>query len=58
MLVWHYAEHPAFDCELAARQPLTVEKRDGDGASADAPSASAPADRADDRDVGVVRADD
>ncbi|MFC6953241.1 DUF7528 family protein [Halorubellus litoreus] len=26
MLVWHYAEHPAFDCELASRQPLTVEK--------------------------------
>jgi hypothetical protein len=26
MLVWHFAEHPRFDCELAARQPLTVEK--------------------------------
>ena len=33
MLVWHYAEHPAFDCELASRQPLTVEKTtDGDEA--------------------------
>jgi hypothetical protein len=28
MLLWHFAEHPAFDCELAARQPLTVAKRD------------------------------
>jgi len=28
MLVWHFAEHDGFDCELAARQPLTVRKRD------------------------------
>ncbi|WP_435320260.1 DUF7528 family protein [Haloarchaeobius sp. TZWSO28] len=28
MLVWHYAEHPRFDCELVSRQPLTVAKRD------------------------------
>ena len=27
MLVHHFAEHPAFDCELVARQPLTVQKR-------------------------------
>ncbi|WP_435347674.1 DUF7528 family protein [Haloarchaeobius sp. HRN-SO-5] len=27
MLVWHFTEHPAFDCELVSRQPLTVEKR-------------------------------
>lgn len=26
MLVHHFAEHPAFDCELARRQPLTAEK--------------------------------
>lgn len=26
MLLWHVAEHPAFDCSLVARQPLTVEK--------------------------------
>ncbi|WP_435364610.1 DUF7528 family protein [Haloarchaeobius sp. DYHT-AS-18] len=28
MLVWHYAEHPRFDCELVSRQPLTVAKRE------------------------------
>ncbi len=28
MLVWHFAEHPGFDCELVSRQPLTVEKHD------------------------------
>jgi hypothetical protein len=28
VLVRHFAEHPAFDCELAARQPLTAEKVD------------------------------
>ncbi len=32
MLVWHFAEHPAFECELAKRQPLTVHKR-GDPAA-------------------------
>lgn len=32
MLAWHYVEHPAFDCELASRQPLTVRKR-GDPAA-------------------------
>ncbi|WP_276301750.1 DUF7528 family protein [Halorussus lipolyticus] len=26
MLVHHLAEHPAFDCELEKRQPLTAEK--------------------------------
>lgn len=29
LLVRHFAEHPAFDCELVSRQPLTVRKRDG-----------------------------
>lgn len=33
MLVWHFAEHPGFDCELVSRQPLTVRKAadDADG---------------------------
>ena len=26
MVVRHFVEHPAFDCELVSRQPLTVEK--------------------------------
>jgi hypothetical protein len=30
MVVWHLAEHPEFDCDLATRQPLTVEKRGGE----------------------------
>jgi hypothetical protein len=28
VLVRHFAEHPAFDCELVKRQPLTAEKTD------------------------------
>ncbi len=28
MLVRHFVEHPAFDCELVSRQPLTVRKAD------------------------------
>jgi hypothetical protein len=42
MLVRHFAEHPAFECDLASRQPLTARKRDltqtmgGEHASADA----------------------
>ncbi|MFT4889255.1 MAG: hypothetical protein ACI9YT_000164 [Halobacteriales archaeon] len=31
LLVRHFAEHPAFDCELVSRQPLTVAKADEDG---------------------------
>ena len=27
MLVRHFAEHPAFDCEITSRNPLTVIKR-------------------------------
>lgn len=27
MLLRHFAEHPAFDCELVSRQPLCVKKR-------------------------------
>lgn len=26
MLVWHFAEHPGFACELASRNPLEAEK--------------------------------
>jgi len=29
MVVRHLAEHPAFDCELVSRSPLTVRKRCG-----------------------------
>jgi hypothetical protein len=28
MLVRHFAEHPAFDCRITRRNPLTVEKQD------------------------------
>ena len=31
LLVRHLAEHPAFECALVARQPLTVEKRGSEG---------------------------
>ncbi|WP_327052334.1 DUF7528 family protein [Halomicrococcus gelatinilyticus] len=34
MLVHHFAEHPAFDCELVARQPLTARKRGDCGTDA------------------------
>lgn len=27
VLLRHFVEHPAFDCDLAARQPLTARKR-------------------------------
>ncbi len=33
LLVHHFAEHPAFDCELIARQPLTAAKAAGDTAT-------------------------
>jgi hypothetical protein len=32
MLVRHLVEHPAFDCDLVGRQPLTAEKRGSTGA--------------------------
>ncbi|WP_435333419.1 DUF7528 family protein [Haloarchaeobius sp. TZWWS8] len=35
MLLWHFVEHPGFDCELVSRQPLTVRKRSMDAQSAD-----------------------
>lgn len=35
MLVWHFAEHDVFDCDLVARQPLTARKRGDDGGDAD-----------------------
>jgi len=31
ILVRHFAEHPAFDCTLAKRQPLTAHKSDAGG---------------------------
>ena len=31
LLVRHLAEHPAFECALVARQPLTAEKRGSEG---------------------------
>jgi hypothetical protein len=30
MLVRHFAEHPSFDCTIASRNPLAVEKAGGD----------------------------
>jgi len=27
MLVWHFTEHPGYDCEIVSRQPLTARKR-------------------------------
>jgi hypothetical protein len=36
MVLRHLVEHPAFDCELASRQPLTVEKCGEGDAGADA----------------------
>ena len=37
MVVRHFVEHPAFNCELVSQQPLTVEKRQkpADGENAD-----------------------
>jgi len=45
MVVRHFAEHPAFDCELSSRQPLTVEKHD--------PVATAPGDGTENPEVGT-----
>ncbi|WP_254863200.1 DUF7528 family protein [Halovivax gelatinilyticus] len=27
VVLWHFVEHPAFECSLRSKQPLTVEKR-------------------------------
>lgn len=27
MVLWHFVEHPGFECTLSSRQPLTVEKQ-------------------------------
>lgn len=56
MLVWHYAEHPAFDCELASRQPLTVEKLADDGE--DTGAAASTNESGDGDHLGVMPADD
>ena len=42
MLVRHFAEHPAFDCTIARRNPLTVEKTEsGAGAEGEMDPAAA-----------------
>ncbi len=43
MLVRHFAEHPAFDCDIVSRSPLSVEKTDADPTPGDC-SAEATAD--------------
>lgn len=43
MLVWHFVEHPTFDCELASRQPLTAAKT-GDAGAETTPEEVATAD--------------
>lgn len=30
LLLWHFLEHPRFECVLESRQPLMVRKRDTD----------------------------
>ncbi|MFB6105055.1 MAG: hypothetical protein ABEJ57_08280 [Halobacteriaceae archaeon] len=30
LVLWHLVEHPAFDCRLVSRQPLTARRGDGD----------------------------
>ena len=49
MLVRHFAEHPAFDCSIARRNPLTAEKTGDD--------AGETGDESDATEVGVVGAD-
>jgi hypothetical protein len=41
MLVRHFAEHPAFDCEIERRNPLTVTKTESTPAEGDVESAAA-----------------
>lgn len=42
MLVRHFAEHPAFDCEITSRNPLTVEKNENEnGVETEVPTATA-----------------
>ena len=43
MMVRHFAEHPAFDCEIDRRSPLTASKAVPDGTEAgDRPEPSQP----------------
>ena len=47
MLVRHFAEHPAFECELVSRQPLTVRKAtpdEGESTPTDAEEVAATGD--------------
>jgi hypothetical protein len=51
MVVRHFVEHPAFECDLASRQPLTVRKREpgpGDERDADRSGDERDADRSGD----------
>ncbi|KTG10528.1 hypothetical protein AUR64_12085 [Haloprofundus marisrubri] len=51
MLIRHFGEHPAFDCRITRRNPLTVERHDT-GANTDA-EANADADTTDTTDSHV-----
>ncbi|WP_199174929.1 DUF7528 family protein [Halegenticoccus soli] len=41
MLIRHFGEHPAFDCEISRRNPLTGRKSGGGVAASDAADAAA-----------------
>jgi hypothetical protein len=55
MLVRHFAEHPAFDCEISRRNPLTAEKA-GDESSERSKEAAAEEETADEE-YEVITAD-
>lgn len=42
LVVRHLAEHPAFDCELVCRRPLTVEKAESEETNAERTAAEVP----------------
>lgn len=44
MLVRHFTEHPAFDCELVSQQPLTARKRGSEPTASDRSQGGATAD--------------
>lgn len=47
MMVRHFAEHPAFDCDIDRRSPLTATKAADEGEVADRPDGSQPSATAD-----------
>lgn len=49
MVLWHFVEHPSFECSLTSRQPLTVEK------STERPAPAAGADAAGTAEDGATR---